>query len=264
MSLDLTDLIEGWDCPPGEVRARTVEGRDGTPFVQLRVDLGVMQMFPEGRPDGERCHGLPSAREFIAHELRVGNDTILGDDLRELERELTQTNYRRLAFSTLAEDACRDNDPSAARDYISQAIRDIDACRESLDLLQQCVRESDDPTAMLPTLVFDRARLLSQLRIVEGNYERAIEDAEAGADDLDDLLSELGYDEEQREQDPGVNYLLELGRRLRRDYGITQTLREQLEQAIEDDDFERAAQLHGELAQRDGTDSDQTSTDAEA
>ncbi len=254
MSLDLTDLIDGWECPPGEVRARTVFGNDGAPFVQLRVDLGVMQMFPAGRPDGERCHGLPSACEFIAHELRVGSNEIAIEDLKELERELAQINYRRLAFATLAEDACRDNDPSTARDFIRNAIQDIDSCLESLELLQQCACDADDQMSLKPTLVFDRARLLSQQRVVEGNYERAIEDAEAGADELDELLSEFGYDEEQREQDPGVGYLLELGRRLRRDYGIHQTLREQLEQAIENDDFERAAQLHQELQERDGID----------
>ena len=72
MTLDLEDLIGGWDCPIGELRARATVGRDGQELLQLRVDLGVMQMFLEGRPDGERCHGLPTARAYILHETRLG------------------------------------------------------------------------------------------------------------------------------------------------------------------------------------------------
>ena len=52
MNLDLNTLIEGWNRAPGEIAARIVRGMDGADLVQLRVDLGVLQMYPAGRPDG--------------------------------------------------------------------------------------------------------------------------------------------------------------------------------------------------------------------
>jgi hypothetical protein len=250
MTLDLDELTAGWDCPPGELRARVVVGRDGAELLQLRVDLGVMQMLMDGRPDGQRCHGLPTAREYVEHELRVAGNAVAVADWQELDRELAQTNYRRVAYSTLAEDALQDNEPAAAQRFIAGALRDTEACLTSLRLLQRQEVVTIDQNSLRPTLAFDRTRLLAQLRVVEGDFESAIEEAEAGANALDRLLAELGYDEEQREQDPGVAYLMEFGQRLRQEYGIAQTLREALEQAIENEDFERAAELRDELQRR--------------
>lgn len=250
MTLDLDELTGGWECPAGELRARTVVGRDGEELLQLRVDLGVLQMLPEGRPDGQRCHGLASAREYLRHELTVAGHQPNVADWEELERELTQINYRRVAFSTLAEDAMQANEHARAVRFIQGALADIEACLADLELITAHTGDVAEHEALRPTLLFDRARLLTQMRIVQGNYEIAIEEAEAGAHTLRTLLDELGYDEETAEDDPGVAYLQELSQRLRREYGITQTLREQLEEALAAEDYERAAELRDELRRR--------------
>lgn len=249
MTLDLDELTAGWDCPCGELRARLVVGRDGAELLQLRVDLGVMQMFLEGRPDGTRYHGLPGVREYIAHELRVGPDRVTAEDWQELERELTQTNYRRVALATLAEEALQADASEEAARLLRGALRDAESALAGLELLAGHGADSEQ-LALRPTLVFDRARLRAQLRVIEGDFEAAIEEAERGADDLELLLAELGSDEEQRSQDPGVSYLRELGQQLRQQYGLSQTLREQLEAAIEQEDFEAAARLRDELRRR--------------
>ncbi len=250
MTLDLDELTFGWDCPPGELRARVVVGRDGLELVQLRVDLGVMQMCAEGRPDGNRFHGLPSAREYIEHESRVGGERLEAADWQELERELIQTNYRRLAYSTAAEDAFQDDQEEDACRFVRQALADIEICLVDLRLLsrQQCV--TIEHPSLRPTLVFDRARLSAQLSIVEGDHELAVEQAEAGAVYLEELLAELEMDEDQREEDPGLRYLRGLSQQLRKEYGVGQTLRERLEEAIEKEDFEAAARLRDELEHR--------------
>ena len=250
MTLDLDELVSGWDCPSGELRARVVVGRDGDEMVQIRLDLGVMQMFPNGRPDGVRYHGLPSAREYIEHELRVGGERLDRADWQELQRELHQTNYRRLAYSMLAEDALQENDTANTRRHIQSALADIDACLAQLRLLAEHGLGEAGVESLGPTLHFDRARMRSQLHVVEGRFEEAIEQAEAGAASLEDLLTELGYDEELREEDPGVRYLQDLGHQLRREYGVTQTLRERLEEALENDDFETAAEIRDSMRRR--------------
>jgi hypothetical protein len=250
MMLDLDDLTADWECPPGELRARATVGRDGTELVQLRVDLGVMQMFLDGRPDGERYHGLPTVRAYVEHELRLGGERLSAQDWQELERELLQTNYRRMALAAVADVALQSNDEPGARRYIRCALRDIDECLANLDWLQTLPAPKEGYASLAPALVFDRARLAAQLQIIEGRVEDAVEQAQAGAAELDSLLSALGCDEEQRDQDTGLRYLRELSAQLRREYGVAQTLNEQLARAVENEDFETAAELRDELARR--------------
>ena len=250
MTLYLDQVLTGWECPPGELRARLVTGRDDAELLQLRVDLGLMQMFPDGRPDGQRYRGFPNAYEYIEHERRLGGHALEAEDWDELERELLQTNYRRMAFATVAEDALRANEQTAARRLLRRAVADVETCLEDLRLLRAQPDKADGNTALLPTLLFDRARLAAQLRISEGAFEEAIERAEQGVAELDAMLGELGYDEAQRAEDPGLVYLRKLSAQLRQEYGIARTLSEQLREAIDNEDFETAAELREELRRR--------------
>jgi len=252
MTLDLRDVTADWQYRAGEICARMVIGRDGAELVQMRVDLGLMQMFPDGRPDGKRYRGLPTALEYLRHELRLGGTGIQPEDWRELERELYQLNYRRLAFSSLAEESLARNDASAARGHLRRGLRDIAMCLERVRLMEQHRAESlaMGGHALKPTLTFQQGRLRVQLHVVEQRYEEAIEEAQRAERALDSVLAEFGLDAEQREEDPGVLFLRDLSQRLRREYDIPLTLRERLELAVESDDFETAARLRDELRRR--------------
>lgn len=252
MTLDLNDLLADWNCPAGEICARVVVGRDGAELLQLRVDLGVMQMFPDGPPDGRRFRGLPSVLEYCQHELRLAGSQLTPADWRELEREVHQLNYRRLALTSLAEAALGRGDEQAARLHLCRALRDTQTCLTSLRLAAARGGAGFSPTAMAlrTTLVFHLGRLSVQLRIVEKAYEEAVEEAVRGVRRLDALLAELGLDGEQRAQDPGITFLRRLEQRLRREYEIPATRRERLEQAIAQEDFETAARLRDELRRR--------------
>lgn len=244
MTLDLDSLTRNWDVTVGPTSARWVMGRDGKTFIQFRVDLGLLQMFPDGRPDGNRYHGLPNALAYVEHELRVAPEGLAHEHWAELERELSQFNYRRLALSSLADDALRDADDQTAEAALRRVIRDIDTCERILKLQRQA--EVPSPQAQLRmTLAFNRARLLCQLRILRCDFDGAIEAVENGAERLEALLQQEipEYDDVYAEQ-LGVNYLWEMGRQLRLQYNLPQTLREQLESAIADEQYEEAAELH--------------------
>ncbi len=251
MTLDLHTLTANWTFVPGEICARSILGRDGTELIQLRVDLGVMQMFPDGRPDGQRYRGFPTVLEFCQHELRLEGATLPAEEWRELEREVYQINYRRLALCSLMECALKEQDEPTARRHVARALRDIDACLERIDFLTQ---QRDTPLAggraLRPTLVFHRGRLRAQAAILEGQYEAAIEAAEQGQDDLAGVLAELGLDTEQCQDDPGVQFLRRLSVRLRGEYEIPRTLREQMEDALAREDYEEARKLKDALRRR--------------
>ncbi len=250
MNLDLNELLNGWSCTRDEVSARLIADEAGEDILQLRVDLGVLQMGLDGRPDGQRYHGLPSAYDYVEHECQVGRE--LGEEVwRELHRELQQYNYRRLALSSLAEEALREEDFEQGRAYLQRTLRDISRCLAILRKLEENEEEWDSPLAILvPTLIFNRARLLTRLRAAENRYDEAIEEAESGIRDLSQALAEAGLEPEQRQQNPAVAFLDQMGQRLREQHGITLTLREQLDQAIEQEDFEAAARLRDALRHR--------------
>ncbi len=69
---DISSLLKEWPYQPGQVNARLIVGTDNLPRVQVRLDLGVLQMFAEGRPDGEHPFGFPSLLEY--HEARVDGE----------------------------------------------------------------------------------------------------------------------------------------------------------------------------------------------
>ena len=60
MSRDLSAFLNAWPFVQGTISARRIKGRDGLPKVQLRVDLGVLQMEATGRPDGKQPLGHPT------------------------------------------------------------------------------------------------------------------------------------------------------------------------------------------------------------
>lgn len=74
MSLDLSDMLNEWPYEPGHINARLIRGDDGEPRVQIRVDLGVLQMHVSGRPDGLRPEGFPSLLEYYEHKFDVASD----------------------------------------------------------------------------------------------------------------------------------------------------------------------------------------------
>jgi len=54
------------------INVRLIEGADGEPRIQVRLDLGIIQMHTEGRPDGQRPNGFGSLLEYF--EARIDDE----------------------------------------------------------------------------------------------------------------------------------------------------------------------------------------------
>jgi len=80
VSEDIRPILSGWPHKPGEISVRKITGDDGKTKMQLRLDLGLLQMETEGRPDGKRPHGCESLLEYLKQELRRHRDAHDGDD----------------------------------------------------------------------------------------------------------------------------------------------------------------------------------------
>src|SRR4051812_18189885 len=67
MRRDIDDALHGWpyDPEPGEVVARKLRARDGREILQIRIELGLIQMEVEGRPDGARPHEHETYLDYL-------------------------------------------------------------------------------------------------------------------------------------------------------------------------------------------------------
>src|SRR5436853_2292307 len=78
---DIASVLRGWDYEPGTINVRKVNGLDGSPKLQMRLDLGLLQMELTGRPDGLKPHGCESLLDYFEARLadhRRRNGTELG------------------------------------------------------------------------------------------------------------------------------------------------------------------------------------------
>ncbi len=77
MNPDISELLDKWPFESGKINARLVKGKDGLPRIQVRLDLGLLQMHTEGRPDGQRPFGYTSLLEYFESRMddARGNST---------------------------------------------------------------------------------------------------------------------------------------------------------------------------------------------
>ena len=65
MTIDISELLEEWPYEGGQINVRVIEGEDGEPKIQMRLDLGLLQMEVSGRPDSQRPHNCESLLEYF-------------------------------------------------------------------------------------------------------------------------------------------------------------------------------------------------------
>src|SRR4028118_936397 len=98
MNQDIAVLLNGWEYNANEVTVRRIVGLDGVDKIQMRLDLGVLQMELEGRPDGRRPHGyesfydyLVSRRErYISQHGSADDWEVTSEDCSDLRQESMQ------------------------------------------------------------------------------------------------------------------------------------------------------------------------------
>ncbi len=121
MNFDISNLLEHWDYAPGQVTVRKFVGKDGQEKIQLRLDLGLLQMNAQGRPDGKRPFGHPSLFDFYLAKLeqhRLSHDgddeafTLKPEDVGRLQAEAFQYHHRYVCLLQLEElpEVLRDTD----------------------------------------------------------------------------------------------------------------------------------------------------------
>ena len=136
--IDLKPTLADWPYDADQVSVRKILGIDGEARIQMRVELGVLQMDVNGRPDGLRPFGFDSLLEY--HQARLArheerNGTPLGFSLsprqcQELRFEASLYYRRYVALFVL-------------EDY-ADVVHDTRPNLEVFDLCGDYAREPED------------------------------------------------------------------------------------------------------------------------
>ena len=106
MSDDITTILSQWPYKPDDISVRIISADDGRRRIQLRLDLGILQMEFDGRPDGRTIHGgaswfdyhMQRQREHDAANPDSAPYLLEPEDCAELLREGVQYYHRYLSF----------------------------------------------------------------------------------------------------------------------------------------------------------------------
>ena len=239
---DIDELLRQWPFDPFAINVRMLELRKRQ-VLQMRVDMGVLQLETQGRPDGMTPHGATTYYDFLkAKSIEEDQFQLDEQNCVEIDREFVQFYHRRVCWLQLKK--------------FRNAVADAD---HTLGLMDFCRRHSPDEDwtnnheQYRPFVIYHRTQAAA-LSWLEGDEEvdtdRAIEEVNAGLETLRELY--VHYDaEEQFDEDDLVVRLIEFREGVREQYEIGMTLREQLEKAIEDEDYEKAAELRDQLDEKD-------------
>src|SRR4051794_12711310 len=103
MSKDIGPILAGWDHDPDDMQVRIIPGDDHREKIQMRIDLGVLQMEISGRPDGQKPEAAESLLDALEAQARKmakeGEDlTLTPQQCAALMREGVQYYHRYIAL----------------------------------------------------------------------------------------------------------------------------------------------------------------------
>lgn len=247
--LDLTRALEEWPYEPGQINVRLIDGEDGTPKIQMRLDLGILQMEVSGRPDGQRPYGCESLLEYYeteADERAHGDEVAEGDaggftlspeDCRLLREEAVQYYHRYISLMVLGE--------------FDGVIRDTSRNLRLLDFTREFAEEEDDQQILeqfRSYISMMRARALASLMVESNEPKAALLAIDFGLEHLKKLYDETG----QANDYEGASEV-QLLRGMRDELSLKlppsakAELKERLRKAIEEENYRLAAILRDEL-----------------
>jgi hypothetical protein len=238
MSLDLNDLLRDWPYEPGQLKVRKILGSDDKEKLQLRIDLGVIQMETTGRPDGLRPHGCESLLDYYQERYRIARKksepfVLNAEDIGELQQEGIQYYHRYISFFHLG-------------DFLA-VIRDTQRNLEMFAFVEQhAEREELSETVIqfTPYVLMMNVRAVASIDVEREDYAVAVQQIEQGMDKIRAFYTEQGMTEAQ-ENSPELGFLAEWLEEVRARQPVTklERLQREMDQAIASEAYERAAEL---------------------
>jgi len=247
---DIGSILDGWDYEPDQMSVRIVPGEDGREKLQLRLDLGLMQMELDGRPDGMRPEGAESWLDYYeAMQKSHDKEHVDGapyeldaEALARLLREGIQYYHRYISFWHLEryELCARD---TARNLRLFAFVRNF-ATRE---------RDKLQFDQFRPYVTMMHTRAVATPLLKDGKVDEALAEIELGIGRIESFLEE--YNQTHRSKQCAELVGLQQWRREiqtkqgRRSKKVPTVggLKKQLDKAVAEERFEDAARLRDEI-----------------
>lgn len=242
VSQDISSIIAGWDFNPDELQVRLVTGDDGRERIQMRIDLGVLQMELAGRPDGQRPHGFESLLDY--YEARERSAQAAGKEFAldhrgcgNLMREGLQYYHRYLSAFHLQKYDLVSRDTERNLRLFAFVVEHASRQRDKIEFDQY-----------RPYVNMMRARAIALQALAGGDFARALREIDDGISRIRIFLRE--YHQEDRETECAeLGFLVRWRREVEQDRpsNPVDRLQQQLDLAIALEDYEEAARLRDQI-----------------
>lgn len=257
MGQDISRVLAGWNFEPHELNVRLIQGDDGREKIQMRIDLGLLQMEMDGRPDGERPFGCESLLEHYEREAASFGERYRLDHqgIEDLFREAWQFYHRYLCLFHLGRFEC--------------VVRDTQRNLRLFAFIRKHARRRREQWRFdqsRPFVLMMRTRALAMLALGAGDRPKAIREIEDGVRAIEGFLEE--YDRSSHKDE---YFELEFLRRwadelkekeappevgLDKDLDEIEALRSYLQKAVAREDYEFAALLRDKIKRIDAPTAD--------
>lgn len=221
MDKDISRILRSWEYQQDTLIVRKVMGDDGKEKIQIRINLGILQMETEGRPDGKTPHNARSLLEYhnsLIQEFRerdgtVENFALTQTDMKELDDELMQYYHRRICFFALG-------------DYV-HARRDAEHNLKLMDVIRKHCKDEDyveSHERFRPFVIMEEARAAGLESINRANYANAMRHVGNAIDMIEQFYRERGASEETIQKSHELTILRKWRSQIHQDWegGVTE------------------------------------------
>ena len=236
----LDRLLSEWPFLPGQILVRQIQGADGRDVLQMRVDMGIIQMEQAGRPDGDNPEGFDTYYDYLVSlSFEEGESFQLDEDrCGEIDREFYQFYHRRICWLTLKR--------------YPEAVKDA---QHTLSLMDFSSAYAPDPEWALmheqyrPFVMFHKIQGMALIQLENSDPEGAIQEIDGGLEALMEVF-EKHEASEHFDEDAFVIKLREMRTSIVEHYELGPSLAEQLANAIASEQYELAAELRDRIDKR--------------
>jgi hypothetical protein len=236
----LDSLLGDWPFDSNRLNVREAEGADGRVVLHMRIDLGILQLEVDGRPDGEQPGGKETFLDHLLDRVSAEGEafSLKDDDCRAIDREFVQYYHRRICWLRLQR-------------YEMAAI-DAD---HTLSLMDFCrANSSDEQWTMAheqyrPFVLMHRTQAAAMAELESQGLDEAIAEVDDGLKRLQDFFVQFEM-ADHFDEDDIVEQLRQFRNALREQFDDTYQLRQALDAAIATEQYERAAELRDEIEKK--------------
>jgi hypothetical protein len=247
MRRDIDEALDGWpyDPEPGEVVARRIRARNGREVLQIRIELGLIQMEVDGRPDGVRPHECASYLAYLDQRSKASGKragwAMSAEHCSEADREFAQYYHRRVAWLSLQ--------------AYDRALIDADHTLALMDFVRGHAKDTEYVAAherFRGLVLFHRTQAAAALALERRKPDEAIDAVRDGIARIT-AFHQAWVADVERDETPNeslIEQLRVLEVEIRKNFSVEKTLREQLDEAVADEDYELAARLRDQIRAR--------------